>query len=129
MWVRNTEANHGNVFVNCSFKTLGEGETEIARSPTNKGKDYPYCEAVLIDCALSGISAVGWGTIGGETANVHYWEYNSVNLSDGKPVDISQRHQASRQLTMVNDSAIIANYRNPAFVLGGWDPVKSVVGY
>jgi pectin methylesterase-like acyl-CoA thioesterase len=129
MWVRNTETNHGNVFVNCNFTTTGDGETEIARSPTNKGKDYPYCEAVLIDCALSGISTVGWGTIGGETANVHYWEYNSVNLSDGKPVDISQRHQASRQLTMVNDSAIIANYRNPAFVLGGWDPVKSVVGY
>jgi len=129
MWIRNTEANHGNVFVSCNFTTLGGGETEIARSPINKGKEYPYSEAVLIDCALSGISAVGWGTIGGETANIHYWEYNSVNLSDGKPIDVSQRHLASRQLTMVNDSLIIANYRNPAFVLGGWNPEKSVVGY
>jgi len=129
MWIRNTETNHGNVFINCKFTTLGEVETELARCPTNHGKNYPYSEAVLINCALSGISSVGWGAIGGETSNIHYWEYNSTNVSDGKPVDVSQRHPASRQLTMANDSAIISNYSNPVYVLGGWAPDKALLNW
>ena len=38
MWTRNTSANHGNVFLNCRFQTLGNGVTEIARAPTNGGR-------------------------------------------------------------------------------------------
>ena len=53
---------------------------------------------------------------------MHYWEYNSVNLSDGKPVDVSKRAPYSRQLTMENDAETIANYSNPTYVLGGWTP-------
>jgi pectinesterase len=124
MWIRNTAANHGNVFVNCTFKTTGNQNTVIARSPTNGGKNYPYAEAVLINCALSGIDPVGWGAIGGDPSNVHYWEYNSTNLSDGKPVDVSKRHPASRQLTLEKDAAIIKNHQDPAYVLGGWKPRK-----
>jgi pectinesterase len=122
MWIRNTSDNHGNVFVNCKFQTRGNRETVLARAPTNGGKNYPYCEAVLIDCALAGIEPAGWGEIGGDPSNVHYWEYNSINWNDGKPVDISRRHPASRQLTMGKDAAVIANFKNPAFVLGGWTP-------
>ncbi len=122
MWIRNTSANHGNIFVNCKFMTLEGKETVLARAPTNGGKNYPYCEAVLINCQLAGISPVGWGPIGGDTSNVHYWEYNSTNISNGKPADISLRHPASRQLTMQKDSVIISNYMNAAYVLGGWKP-------
>jgi pectinesterase len=121
MWIRNTSANHGNVFLNCKFRTV-KGQTEIARAPTNGATSYPNCEAVLIDCALEGISPVGWGRVGGDTTNVHYWEYNSTNISDGKPVDVSQRNPVSRQLTKEKDTEIIANYSNPAYVLGGWTP-------
>ncbi len=121
MWIRNTEANHGNVFVNCIFKALGN-ETEIARTPTNHGKNYPFCEAVLLNCYLSGISPVGWGDVGGDPTNIHYWEFNSKNLSDSILVDTKHRHTASRQLIADKDSILIANYLNPSFVLGGWNP-------
>lgn len=127
MWIRNTSKNHGNVFVNCKFITLEGKETVIARAPTNGGKNYPYCEAVLLNCKLSGISPVGWGLIGGNTSNIHYWEYNSLKIGDGKPVDISHRHPASRQLTMEKDSVIISEYMNPSYVLGGWAPAMSPV--
>jgi hypothetical protein len=52
------------------------------------------------------------------------WEFESTDLVGG-PIDTSHRHAVSRQLTMEEDAEIIANYSNPAFVLGGWDPTKS----
>ena len=125
MWTRNTSANHGNVFVNCIFRTPGDGMTEIARAPTNRGRNYPNAEVVLINCALSSISPVGWGAVGGDTSNVHYWEYNSRSLADGTPVDVSRRHPASRQLTMEKDAEIISRYSNPTWVLGGWTPAMA----
>ncbi len=97
----------------------------MARAPANGGKGYPYCEAILLNCKLAGISPIGWGPVGGDTSNVHYWEYNSTNISDDKPVDVSRRHPASRQLTQAKDADIIANYSNPAYVLGGWTPSMS----
>jgi pectin methylesterase-like acyl-CoA thioesterase len=124
MWIRNTDANHGNVFVNSTFLTPGNGMTEIARAPTNNGKNYPYAEAVLINCILGGISPIGWGAMGGDTTNMHYWEFNSTNAGDGKPVDVSQRKPESRQLTMPKDAEIISNYSNPAYVLG-WTPTMA----
>jgi pectin methylesterase-like acyl-CoA thioesterase len=121
MWIRNTSANHGNVFVDCTFKKRGGGMTELARAPVNNGRAYPFAEAVLINAKLDGVSPVGWGAMGGDTANMHYWEYNSVNLNDGKPVDVSQRKPESRQLTKNGDAQTIANYSSPSYVLG-WTP-------
>ncbi|MDR3667961.1 MAG: pectinesterase family protein [Ignavibacteriaceae bacterium] len=120
MWIRNTSSNHGNVFVNCNFMTAKGRETELARSPINGGKTYPYCESVLLNCKLAGISPIGWGPIGGDASKIHYWEYNSTNISDGKPEDVRQRHPISRQLTIKNDSLIIANYSKPDYILGSW---------
>ena len=126
MWIRNTAANHGNVFVDCTFKKRGGGVTELARAPMNNGRAYPYAEAVLINAKLDGISPAGWGAMGGDTANMHYWEYNSTNLSDGRPVDVSQRKPGSKQLTRENDAGTIASYSNPAYVLG-WTPSMSPI--
>ncbi len=126
MWIRNTSANHGNVFLYCRFNTTGNNAADLARSPVNGSRTYPYCEAVLIQCQLEGISPAGWGTIGGDASNVHFWEYNSTNIRDGKPVDVSRRHPASRQLSIKEDSTTIANYSNPAYVLG-WTPDLSQI--
>jgi len=124
MWIRNTAANHGNVFLNCTFKKRGTGTTEFARAPINNGRAYPNAEVVLLNAKLEGISPVGWGAMGGDVANMHFWEYNSTNLSDGKPVDVSQRKPESKQLTKEKDAEIVANYSNPAFVLG-WTPAMA----
>jgi hypothetical protein len=142
MWIRNTEANHGNVFVNCTFiarerpaaqaqaaAQTGQGGAAVrapisavlARLPNNHGLNYPYAEAVLINCHLKGIPPIGWGPIEDDTTHLHLWEFNSTDL-DGHPVDITQRHAVSKQLSMPRDSKIIADYGNPGFVLGGWTP-------
>jgi pectin methylesterase-like acyl-CoA thioesterase len=124
MWIRNTATNHGNVFLDCTFRKRGTGVTELARAPVNNGRGYPNAEAVLINAKLEGISPVGWGAMGGDTANMHYWEFKSVNWSDGKPVDVSQRKPESKQLTMEKDAETIANYSNPGYVLG-WTPAMA----
>jgi pectin methylesterase-like acyl-CoA thioesterase len=142
MWIRNTEANHGNVFVNCTFiaRERGFSATQaaapagssaparaavaavLARLPNNHGLNYPYAEAVLINCRLKGVAAVGWGPIEDDTSHLHLWEFNSTDM-DGRPVDVSQRHAASKQLTMAADAETVKEYSDPAFVLGGWRPV------
>jgi pectinesterase len=138
MWIRNTEANHGNVFVDCTFTALerqargpqpanapavpARPSTVLARLPNNHGLNYPYAEAVLIDCRLSGIAPAGWGPIEDETSHIHFWEFHSTDAA-GKPVDVSERHPVSRQLTEPADAKTIGLYKDAAFVLGGWKPV------
>jgi hypothetical protein len=141
MWIRNTEANHGNVFLNCTFiarqrPARAQGATQtpaagavlpaftavLARLPNNHGLNYPYAEAVLINCRLKGVPPAGWGPIDDDTSHLHLWEFNSTD-ADGRPIDATQRHPVSRQLTMPQDGQTIASYSDPAFVLGGWTPV------
>lgn len=123
MWIRNTAANHGNVFKDCTFIGTGNRPTTIARSPQNNVSTYPYAEAVLLDCTLENISPEGFGPadLGG---NVHFWELASRN-PDGSRVDVSRRVSWSRQLDPVADAELIRNYSDPAYVLGGWTPQAS----
>lgn len=127
MWIRNGQANHGNVFVNCSFRTRNGGQTVLARLPTNKGKNYPYAEAVLIHATLDGIAPIGWDPVDGDASQLHFWEFDSRDPA-GKPVDTHARNPASRQLDKVKDAQLIAHYRDPAYVLGGWTPAPGVAG-
>ena len=146
MWIRNTEANHGNVFLNSTFITRERPAATtqppvtaastptatprpspgavLARLPTNGGINYPYAEAVLINCHLKGIPPIGWGPLDDDTTHLHLWEFNSTGL-DGEPIDTTKRHPVSKQLTATNDAQTIANYSNPAFILDGWVPVLS----
>lgn len=71
---------------------------------------------------LDGIDPIGWGVKGDNTDNIHYWEYNSCNLSNGKAVDISQRHPISRQLNLKKDKLLIEKYTIPSYILNGWNP-------
>jgi pectinesterase len=94
----------------------------LARLPNNHGLNYPYAEAVLINCRLKGIPPVGWGPIDDETSHIHFWEFHSID-ADGHLIDVRERHAVSKQLTEPQDAQTIANYSDPAFVLGGWTPV------
>jgi hypothetical protein len=135
MWIRNTEENHGNVFVDCTFTAISRpvpsgpetaalhnlSSPVLARLPNNHGLSYHYAEAVLINCHLSGIPLVGWGPVDGDTSHLHLWEFHSTD-PDGRPIDTTQRHTASKQLSEQQDADTIAKYSDPAFVLGGWAP-------
>jgi pectin methylesterase-like acyl-CoA thioesterase len=119
MWIRNTSANHGNVFKDCTFVGTAE-PTTLARSPKNGASTYPYAEAVLLNCTLSGISPEGWSAAD-EGGHVHFWEFNSRN-PDGSPVAVGKRVPLSRQLDKKIDAKLISDYSSPAFVLDGWQP-------
>jgi pectinesterase len=126
-WTRNTAANHGTVLVNCRLTATGGEPTVLARAPANGGRTYPNAEVVLLSCTLDGISAAGWGEIGGDPSQVHYWEYDSRDARDGSPADVSARAPASKQLKTDEDAETIANYHNPAWVLGGWTPAMEPI--
>ncbi len=121
-WVRNTKGNHGDVFVECTFATTNGSPVDYGRTKTNKGHGYPDAEFVVIDCRVKNSLPAGWSSIGYESARCY--EYNTRDMETGEPVDVSQRHPWSRQLDPEHDRALIANYRDPAFVLKGWQPER-----
>jgi hypothetical protein len=108
--------------VKCRLTAIGAEPTVIARAPSNGGRTYPNAEVVLLSCTLEGISAAGWGEVGGDSSQVHAWECDSRSARDGSPVDVSARAPFSRQLMRDQDAQTIANYSSPAWVLGGWSP-------
>ncbi|KAF2433028.1 pectinesterase [Tothia fuscella] len=106
---------------NCKAEQIkGMNETEV-RARCN----FPYAEMVLINTKTSGISPRGWGDIEPnstfEYTNLHLWEYNTMDAK-GVPIDISKRNEVGKQLKMPENATTIADYSNPAFVLG-WSPV------
>jgi len=124
IWARSTAATHGFAFLNCSFdmENPNGNSSLIARNPVG----YPNSECVFINSKIGNMNPLGW-RLDGDTSNVHYWEYNSTNISDGKPYDVSARQPATKQLTKEQDAETIANYSNPTFVLGGWTPTMAPI--
>ncbi|KFY85521.1 hypothetical protein V500_08338 [Pseudogymnoascus sp. VKM F-4518 (FW-2643)] len=126
-WTRTVQGIHGNVFVDCTLIST-EGNATFARLPDNSGgvmPNWPYTEVVLINAKTDGISPVGWGPVQGapfDTSHLHLWEYNTMDLN-GHLVDMSQRLNVSRQLSLPKDAAILRKYQTPSYVLGGWTPV------
>jgi hypothetical protein len=119
MWVRSTSASHGFVFVDSRFETTGSTGNGpfLARNTAQ----YPNSEIVLIDSLLGRINPAAW-SLPENPGSVRYWESGSIELETGRPADVSRRQPASRQLDRDRDAAIISQYRDPEFVLGGWTP-------
>jgi pectin methylesterase-like acyl-CoA thioesterase len=109
---RNTADHHGFVFVDSKF----DGAKGVTTATLGNGNGTS--EVVLINCALGSMLApVGWNSRGANNT-----EYNTTNLSDGKPYDMNNWPTWIKHLTMEKDAKTIANYRNPTWVLEGWSP-------
>ncbi len=131
--IRNPATNHGFVFVRCTFEgSPGVTDNFLSRIEPHR---FPHSEVVLLDCVLGpAVGAVGWQlqpgpavTPSGATADLQFWEHNS-RAPTGEPVAVSGRHPASRQLQSPSDDALIADYRNPTFVLGSnWQPRRAPI--
>lgn len=142
-WTRTPQGGHGNVFVDSTFiyedrplpwtitgESAGQKSTGVfARLPRNgpqsANANFPYAEMVLIDARTKGVPPEGWGPIEDRPAfdwsNVRFMEFNTRDMEGGL-ADMSQRHPIVRVLNADEDAELIANYRNPSFVLGGWTP-------
>ncbi|KAI0432040.1 pectinesterase [Xylaria sp. FL1042] len=126
-WTRTVQGIHGNIFVDSTIIGL-EGDSTFARLPDNSGgvmDNWPYAEMVLINTKTDGIVAEGWGPVQGppfDSSRVKFWEFNTTNLQ-GQPIDVSQRLNVSRQLTLPRDRQVIDEYKNPVNILGGWRPI------
>jgi hypothetical protein len=126
--IRNPATNHGFVYHRCVFDGP-EGVTGIFLNRIAPSA-YPHSEVVLLDCVLGpSVSPVGWllnagkgsTTVPTTAPDLHFWEFNS-HYASGKPVDVSRRLAASRQLKMPEDAELIGDYSKPSFVLGdGWE--------
>ena len=114
MWIRNTEENHGNVFVDCTLVGK-DNRTSIARLPSNHGKNYPHAECVLLNCTLVNIVPMGYETVAEEARTAHLWEFNSHD-EHGKPIDTSKRHPFVKQLDPIKDAEVIARYHDYRYV-------------
>jgi len=129
--IRNSEKNHGFVYYHCTFDAAN-GVKDIFLARIDPAR-FGHSEVVLVNCAIAGesVSPVAWkldapkgkpvGDVAAAAGDVHFWEYNSHD-PEGKPVDTSNRLSISKQLTPLADSRTIADYSNPAYVLGGWNP-------
>lgn len=121
-WVRNVAPDHGDVFVECHFEGLPDKPADYGRTKTNHGTGYPDAEFVVINCTTRHFNPQGWSSIGLKSAKM--LEFATRDADSGKLVDVSKRHEYSRQLDAVKDSALIASYSDPAFVLKGWVPER-----
>ncbi len=119
-WVRNVDPAHGDVFVECHFEGLSDRPADYGRTKTNHGTGYPDAEFVVINCTTRYFNPLGWSSIGCKSARMY--EFQTRDADSGKLADVSGRHEWSRQLDPVKDSALIASYSDPAFVLNGWKP-------
>ena len=119
-WVRNFKPAHGDIFVECSFESTTDTPADFGRSLFNHGSTYPDAEMVLLNCRVRNLHPLGWSALGEPTVNM--LEFNTLDMDTGEPVDVSGRHKYSRQLVLPRDAAVIASYRDPSFVLNGWEP-------
>ena len=90
--------------------------------PTITASTTPTPRPCSSTAASKAFQPAGWGPIDDDTSHIHFWEFHSTD-ADGHPIDVTERHPVSKQLTEPRDAQTIANYSDPAFVLGGWTPV------
>jgi len=116
---RNPADKYGFVFVDSRLTAEpGIAGHLLARIEAER---FPASHVAYVDCRLGGhIAPAGFEvTPAGATApGVRFWEAGSGDLA-GRPLDLTSRHPASRRLGRAEGNRL----RDPAAVLGGWDPI------
>ena len=124
--IRNPQNKNGNVYVGCRLTRNPDTPDNSAYLSRIDPDDFPFSQVVWIDTLMDHhIRPEGWlinnpslDPTPANYPNIRFWEYNSRDLETGAPVDVSQRHPLSRQLTAEEAEF----WRDPKNVLGGWSP-------
>ena len=116
---RNSGERFGYIFNDCKLTGYpGVERCLLARADVDR---FPYSHATFINCQMGAqVPPVGWEAKGTNISHLRFEEFHSTD-ADGKPLDVSRRHPASRQLTR----AEAAKMSNPAKVFertDKWNP-------
>jgi hypothetical protein len=123
---RTPQGSNGFAFVNCRIVgAAGATNSDLGRDAANSGNgNWTYGQTAYINCTMDTniIIPAGWvlgsGTVVGNTGNLRFWEYQSVDLNSNL-VDTSQRVAWSTQL----DGATATNQvQNVSNWFSGWTP-------
>jgi hypothetical protein len=125
---RTLQNTNGFAFVNCRILGApGAPNCDLGRDAGSSGNtpNYPYGQVAYINCTMDAnvIVPAGWilgngSTQGPDTANLRFWEYDSVD-TNGNPVNTSARVPWSLELdgaTATNEVQDVTNW------LYGWSP-------
>lgn len=125
--VRNPEGRPGFVFMECRLTAVdGVGNTFLSRIAPDT---FPFSQVVFLFTAIGPhIQPAGWQfnnaslpLTAANYPNIRFWEFRNTDLT-GNPLDRSQRHPLSRELTLSE----AAQYAEPSFTLAGWSPREGV---
>ncbi|HEU5071471.1 MAG TPA: pectinesterase family protein [Verrucomicrobiae bacterium] len=101
---RNPEDQFGFVFSHCRLTAAPDVKRNwLARIGTDR---FPGSAVAFLNCQMAPhIPAAGWQIRGEDRAHLRLYEFNSTTL-DGRPLDVSQRNPASRQLSRAEAAAL-----------------------
>ncbi len=122
---RNSGERLGYIFHDCRLTSApGVDKVYLARIDAAR---FPYSQAAFIDCSMGPhILPVGWQVTGTTNyTNLRFQEFNSTDLA-GKPLDLTQRHPAARELSPTEAAAL----SDPAKVFTGqnaWNPASTSI--
>jgi hypothetical protein len=126
---RTAQNTNGFAFVNCRIYGANSAITNgaLGRDAGASGNtpNYPYGQVAYISCTMDTnlIIPAGWvlgsgSSQGPDTANLRFWEYQSVDLN-GNPVNTSARVPWSIQLDGNTATNLVENVSNWLY---GWQP-------
>jgi hypothetical protein len=115
---RNPQELFGFVFKDCRLTAGPEAKKcWLARIDTGR---FPFSAAAFLNCRMGAhIPEAGWQVTGDDRSRLRFLEYRTTDL-EGRPLDVSRRHPASRQLT----AAEAAELADPNLVLTAKDQWK-----
>jgi hypothetical protein len=116
---RNPEDNPGYIFFRCNLTAApGVAKCLLARIDADR---FPWSQVVCLYCRVGAqVPPAGWEVKGTNFSHLRFGEFHSID-AQGKPLDVSRRYPASRQLTEteaaeLSDPAKVPSFHHP------WNP-------